>query len=708
MSFRKPFNKLSERQKRRRLNGLIAQEMEDLEAEFDSENDTIEPKTTESSLQHESTSNSIEPENSTDDSCNINLIEEEHMKNNSDPYELFLSNLSICSEDSNDEYLSEESDEFLLSDNGIDEDIDEQENESDDENLLVEGFDLKNALREWKSNFFITQVATDNLLLILREAGHADLPKTSRSFVNTPRFTKIDVCSPGEYFHYGLEKSLKDTLSRDFTIKETNLKIDINIDGLPITKSTKRTLWPIQGKIISNVCTTPFVIGVYHGTSKPSSAITFLMPFIEEYKNLSTNGFRHNNKQYFVKLRCIICDSPAASFVTCTKQHNGYFGCRKCMEEGDFVKKMVYLSEDAELRTDENFRNRKNPEHHLEEISPFESLDINIVDQFPLDYMHLVCLGATKTLIKQWLKINPKFSARHTEQLSIAFTDLGKFVPKEFNRKPTSLLELGFWKATTFRLFLLYAGPIILSDFLPHDLVLNFNYLSCAIRILCDPTQCKINNQYAKKLLKRFVQDFKELYGKQYVTYTIHNLVHISDDVKNHGPLDTFSAFDHENFMTFIKKLIRKNEKPLQQIHRRLVEKHYPSNKRQNRLCNFPLLLSKIYITLPLQCKNSHRRLKFKNFEICSRSPDNCCIMNNNDIVVVDFIGTKNNEIVVIGRNFLERQSIRNYPMNSVEIGICEVKKFANLKIFPAQSIISKACLFIHNNKNYVISLLHS
>ena len=179
---------------------------------------------------------------------------------------------------------------------------------------------------------------------------------------------------------------------------------------------------------------------------------------------------------------------------------------------------------------------------------------------------------------------------------------------------------------------MLYAGSIILSDFLPNDLVQHFNYLSCAIRILCDPMQYSLNNQFAKKLLKRFVQDYKELYGKQFLTYTIHNLVHISSDAEHHRPLDNFSAFDFENFMKFIKKLIRKNEKPLQQIHRRLVEEHHPSNKRQSRSGKFPVLLSKIYVALPFQCKDSHRRLKFKHFEILNRSPENCCIMNNNDL----------------------------------------------------------------------------
>ena len=252
------------------------------------------------------------------------------------------------------------------------------------------------------------------------------------------------------------------------------------------------------------------------------------------------HGFLHNNKRYFVKMRCVICDAPAASFVTCTKQHNGYFGCRKCMDEGTFTTRMLYLHEDAELRTDENFRRRTNDRHHLpNDVSPFENLQINMVDQFPLDYMHLVCLGVTKLLITMWLKETPKFSAYQTEQLSTALTDLGKYVPKEFNRKPSSLLDLGRWKATNFRFFLLYRGPVILSNHLPRDIVLHFNYLSCAIRILCNSMNYKRNNEFAKKLLLSLVKEFKTLYGKKHITYNVHNLIHLSADAKQHGPLDS-------------------------------------------------------------------------------------------------------------------------------------------------------------------------
>ena len=59
---------------------------------------------------------------------------------------------------------------------------------------------------------------------------------------------------------------------------------------------------------------------------------------------------------------------------------------------------------DAPLRTDYNFRNRVNEDHHLLGISKFEETDIDMVSQFPVEYMHLVCLGVVKKIIKLWIK----------------------------------------------------------------------------------------------------------------------------------------------------------------------------------------------------------------------------------------------------------------------------------------------------------------
>lgn len=45
----------------------------------------------------------------------------------------------------------------------------------------------------------------------------------------------------------------------------------------------------------------------------------------------------------------------------------------------------------SELRTDKSFRERQFPDHHTG-VSCLEELDIDMIEQFPLDNLHLVYL----------------------------------------------------------------------------------------------------------------------------------------------------------------------------------------------------------------------------------------------------------------------------------------------------------------------------
>jgi len=177
------------------------------------------------------------------------------------------------------------------------------------------------------------------------------------------------------FFHYGLKKAIIEQLVRiKFIAKNQVIMIDLNIDGLPISKSSKSQIWPILGKIHSDKAFTPFVISAYHGYSKPSSVHKFLTSFCQEYNVLRNTGLIFGEKRYTVQIRSVICDSPARAFVTCTKSHNGYFGCGKCMQEGIYSNRhMLFLESTAPLRTDQNFNDRVQEDHHTG-VSPFKSI----------------------------------------------------------------------------------------------------------------------------------------------------------------------------------------------------------------------------------------------------------------------------------------------------------------------------------------------
>lgn len=167
------------------------------------------------------------------------------------------------------------------------------------------------------------------MLHILKSEGHDSFPSDGRTLMKTPRCTILHKRSNGYYYHYGLQNEIIDQLKqKNMLIRNNIIQINVNIDGLPISNSSKSQLWPILVQIVAEN-SVPFFVDAYHGYNKPTTD-NFLQHFVKEFKHLNTVGFVYENNVYYVKINAIICDSPARSFVTATKGHNGYFGYSKC------------------------------------------------------------------------------------------------------------------------------------------------------------------------------------------------------------------------------------------------------------------------------------------------------------------------------------------------------------------------------------------
>jgi len=123
-----------------------------------------------------------------------------------------------------------------------------------------------------------------------------------------------------------------------------------------------------------------------------------------------------------------------------------------------------------------------------------------------------------------------------------------KFILLDFDRKPRSLSELCSWKGTKFRHFLLYyIGRLILKTILPTELYAYFLTLQIAMHILCSPMYITSMIDYAEELCIYFVKDFLILYEEEHVSYKIHNLIHLAEDCRKYGSLDSFSTFLFES-----------------------------------------------------------------------------------------------------------------------------------------------------------------
>lgn len=100
--------------------------------------------------------------------------------------------------------------------------------------------------------------------------------------------------------------------------------------------------------------------------------------------------------------------------------------------------------------------------------------------------------------------------------------------------------------------------------------------------ILSNKALLEVYTDYANDAVL-FVRHFGKLYGDMYLSYNLHNIVHLAQDVKVHGNLDSFSAFKFENFMQKLKRLVRKPQSPCCQVVKSLEERVSIAKSRKFR-----------------------------------------------------------------------------------------------------------------------------
>lgn len=590
---------------------------------------------------------------------------------------------------------------------------------SDDITINEEKSSLRQDLQNLIVECNVPHNTVNRLLKLLRKHGHDDLPKSGRSLMKTPRniSSKIQNLScGGQYIHFGLASELQYSVKKYSVLPPKELKLNINCDGLPLSRSSGSQFWPIMGSIESFDChTEPFVIGVFHGMYKPGDANEFLTPFVDEMENVLQQGiFIDGCNKCKVTINAILCDAPAKSFIKYTKGHSGYFSCSKCTQEGDYVKhRVTYPDLNSVPRSDQSFKNRTQDEHHTGD-SRLEDLDIGMVSRIPLDYMHLVCLGVMKRLLQFWTKArvkgskDVKFPKETIEEMSKLLIQMGTSITPEFARMPRDFDSLDNWKATEFRQFLLYTGPVLLKSFMSKEYYDHFLSLSIAIRILADPETCVSGLDYAQWLLLDFVSKYGELYGEEYISHNVHNLIHLPDDVRLFGCLDNFSCFKFENEMQKIKNKIHNCGKPLQEFANRVLEKNHLPILTSSTHRHYPI----IHYKADTNSIKSISELQYKTFTISEKEKNRYCLLEDNSLAQVIGVFEENNVLRISVKCFSNTESLYSHPCESTKLGIAVISPltlFESKIISPAQ--IKKKCMKLecpNEIETYVIiPLLH-
>lgn len=581
---------------------------------------------------------------------------------------------------------------------------------------VVESTTFTENLNNWALECNIAHSAFNKLLVILKNVDNVIdlklLPADCRTLLKTHKTSSIVNTGSGHYYHFGLQEGLSRALKNQSVLSNQIIYFDINIDGLPLTKSSTSQFWPVLGSLCSEK--TPFVIGIWHGFKKPEHPKEVLELFVTEYLDLKRDRISYKNERFDICLSKVICDAPAKSFILCTKGHNSYFGCTKCVTEGTYINnRMCYNNLNAPLRTNIDFRSGHYGEDYHTGISPLLQLEIDIVKNIPLDYMHLVCLGVMKRLLQFWVRGNMllRINKDDFECLNQMILDIRSHISyNDFARLPRPLHDLDRWKASEYRQFLLYTGPILLKDRLKPSQYMHFLSLHCAIRILCSPNLCLKKNNYAKDLLVYFVKNYPHIYGEEYVTHNVHSLIHLPEDVLIYGPLDSFSAFKYENYMREIKRKVKTCNLPLQQfINREYESITYKKNVEISKNVNEVVLnyISRYRETL-LNCSlvKSYKWLRLKEFKLGINNNNNHCLIKGNFVIkIVKIIQCQENNCdYIVYQRYLNYEPFYTQPCSSMLVYGGSVTNLSEVKeVCKIDEIVTKCVQYKNVVINYIV-----
>lgn len=587
----------------------------------------------------------------------------------------------------------------------------------------VQLINIKDKIRSWIINYKVSHNCANSLLKIIKSEG-LNVPSDVRTLMQTPVTHKIIDMDNGSYIHFGIEKMLFPIFQKYLNKLNSNniFKIGVNIDGLPISKSSKSQLWPILISIINcNVlCNYVIPIGIFHGFTKPICVNKYFNPFLLDISVLLDSGLSVNNVVFKFEIGHIVCDSPAKAFLLNVKGHNAYFGCSSCMQEGIYIQnRMTYPDIDAPLRTNESFRSRLNEEYHKGD-TPLELLPIDVVNDVCLDYMHNICLGITKRLIEFWVKgsKNVRLSEANKKKITIDLLNLRNWVPSEFSRLPRAIEDIEYWKATELRAFLLYFGPIVLKGKLNKNFFSHFMLLVCGVRILISSYTCQTLNDLALSLFKQFINLYSVFYGEHYISYNVHSLIHLPMFVQSHGPLDNFSCFKYENFLQEIKKFVKCAKYPLQEIFNRILEKQTVFISNPLNEYNF-MLLKEMENIIP----SRYYKLTDTLFEqiilhdlkitinILKEKDKFICLKDNTIVAVNHIIKNNTDDIKLIVYKFLSVSELFTSPISSLTIDthIVDTNFISDSFSVPISDVKFKCFVVrISSNKAIITALHHS
>jgi hypothetical protein len=108
--------------------------------------------------------------------------------------------------------------------------------------------------------------------------------------------------------------------------------------------------------------------------------------------------------------------------------------------------------------------------------------------------------------------------------------------------------------AVEYKNFVMYLFEPLMADLLDKTYYDHFMLFVEAVRWLYSRQLNPQELPVARENLKRFVKQTQQLYGKRMMTFNLHQLLHLVDNVENFGPIFVTSNFRFEGTLKWLKK----------------------------------------------------------------------------------------------------------------------------------------------------------
>ena len=272
-----------------------------------------------------------------------------------------------------------------------------------------------------------------------------------------------------------------------------------------------------------------------------------------------------------------------------------------------------------------------------------------------------------------------------------------------------------------------YIGPFVLKNMLSRKKYHHFLKLHVAMRLLLHPHTCRAQNRVALGFLIQYVKGCQKLNGKEYMSFNVHNVVHLANDAMIYGHLDRVSAFPFEKKLGQLKRLLRKAKRS--QVVRRIIELQLNGNfqvvNETSGDVETPVLTEDEHSDSPvLHHKGAeiYKKMVLSGYTLTRKQPDNCVILKSNKIIMIKNIIKSDSNIYILGTCFTSVKNLYTIPcdhkgrLDSIFLSSkLDIFKVCNpmsdvIQSFPISDIKCKAVCLPHTEcgkKSFAVFPLH-